>query len=97
MFSAALPPATVAGISAAVDVIRNDTEIRPRLAANAHYFRQKLQARGFDTGTSESHVVPVIVGSDRELLYRGTHALMMRGLFVAPVDYPAVPEDKVRP
>ncbi|MEZ4461432.1 MAG: aminotransferase class I/II-fold pyridoxal phosphate-dependent enzyme [bacterium] len=96
VFSAALPPATVAGISAAVDVIRNDSEIRPRLAANADYFRQSLQARGFDTGTSESHVVPVIVGSDRELLYRGTHALMMRGLFVAPVDYPAVPEDKVR-
>ncbi len=96
VFSAALPPAIAAGIERAVEISTNDESLRERLSMNAAKFRGELQRRGFDTGASETHVVPVIVGSDRELLYRGTKMLMERGLFVAPVDYPAVAEDAVR-
>lgn len=96
VFSAALPPATVAGITAAVRIARAADDLRQRLDDNARYFRNGLQAAGLDTGASETYVVPVIVGSDRELLYRGVQKLQERGLFVAPVDYPAVAQDKVR-
>jgi glycine C-acetyltransferase len=51
---------------------------------------------GMDIGNSTSHIVPVIVGEDRRLLYQGVRELMLRGVFVAPVDYPAVPWDRVR-
>jgi 7-keto-8-aminopelargonate synthetase-like enzyme len=96
VFSAALPPAVVAGITAAVRAVSGDDALRRRLADNAHYFRAGVQAMGLDTGASESHIVPVIVGEDRRLLYQGVRELMMRGVFVAPVDFPAVPRDKVR-
>lgn len=96
VFSAALPPATAAGIRRAVEIASADGAVRGRLRQNAEWFRGELNARGFDTGDSTTHVVPVIVGEDRELLYRGTHALMERGLFVAPVDYPAVAQDRIR-
>lgn len=96
VFSAAMPPATAAGILAAVKFARPADSLREKLSHNAAYFRDALRARNFDIGESATYVVPVIVGSDRELLYRGTNDLMMSGLFVAPVDYPAVAEDRIR-
>ncbi len=96
VFSAALPPATVAGIRRGVEIVRSKPGFRRRLEENAKWFRETLQSRGFDTGASTTHVVPVILGADRELLYRGTHALMEAGVFVAPVDFPAVAEDQLR-
>jgi glycine C-acetyltransferase len=96
VFSAALPPATVAGIIAAVRAIAPDVGLRRRLAENAEYFRARLLDLGLDTGASESHIVPVIVGDDRRALYGGARELMLRGVFVAPVDFPAVPMDRLR-
>lgn len=96
VFSAALPPAVVAGITAAVRTVSRDDALRRRLAENARFFRERLQSMGLDTGASESHVVPVIVGEDRKLLYQGVRELMLRGVFVCPVDFPAVPRDRVR-
>jgi glycine C-acetyltransferase len=96
VFSAALPPATVAGITAAVRQVVEDDAVRDRLAGNARYFRERLAGLGFDTGASDSHIVPVILGQERRLLYEGVRELMMRGVFVAPVDYPAVAMDRIR-
>jgi 7-keto-8-aminopelargonate synthetase-like enzyme len=95
-FSAAMPPAWVAGIRAAVALSVAGQERRTRLAENARYWRSSLQAMGLNTGRSSTHVVPIIVGSDRELLYSATLKMLERGLYLIPIDYPAVPEDAVR-
>ncbi|MEZ5293543.1 MAG: pyridoxal phosphate-dependent aminotransferase family protein [Vicinamibacterales bacterium] len=94
-FTCALPPAVVAGLVAALDVMDAEPERRQALWDNAAYFRGALQAMGVDTGTSTSYVVPMVVG-DRPLLYELGHALRDRGLFVTPVDYPTVPLDQAR-
>lgn len=94
-FTCALPPAVVAGLIAALDVMEAEPDHRQRLWDNAAYFRGALQAMGIDTGTSTSYIVPIIVG-DRTLLYELGHALRERGLFVTPVDYPTVPLDQAR-
>jgi glycine C-acetyltransferase len=94
-FTCALPPAVVAGLVAALDVMEAEPDHRRRLWDNAAYFRGALQAMGIDTGTSTSYIVPIIVG-DRTLLYELGHALRERGLFVTPVDYPTVPLDQAR-
>ena len=95
-FSCALPPSTVAGLSAALDVIKEESWRRQRLWDNASYFRSQLQALGINTGESNSYVVPIVIGDDRNLLFELGHALRNRGLFLAPVDYPTVPIDQVR-
>jgi glycine C-acetyltransferase len=95
-FSCALPPAIVAAILAALDVATRDGELRTRLHENPSYFRSGLHALGLDTGNSTTHVVPIIIGVDRRLLYELGLALRARGLFLAVADYPSVPEDKVR-
>ncbi|HMG06698.1 MAG TPA: aminotransferase class I/II-fold pyridoxal phosphate-dependent enzyme, partial [Chthoniobacterales bacterium] len=49
---------------------------------------------GIDTGNSTTYIMPLVIG-DRERMYRLGHELRGRGLWVAPVDYPAVPQDKI--
>lgn len=95
-FSCALPPALVAGLREALAVARREPELRGRARENADYFRTQLRALGIDTGVSTTQVVPIMIGSDRALLYELGLELRRRGLFLAPVDYPSAPEDEVR-
>jgi glycine C-acetyltransferase len=95
-FSCALPPVVVAAALASLEIATRDATARETLADNARYFREELVGLGLDIGESTTQVVPIIVGADRELLYRLGLKLRDRGLFLAVVDYPSVPEDRVR-
>jgi glycine C-acetyltransferase len=95
-FSAALPPSIVAGALAGLDVVARDPSIRTRLWDNADYFRKKVQELGVSIGESTTYVVPLMVGSNRRKLYELCREMRQKGLFLAPVDYPSVPEDTLR-
>ena len=71
-----------------------EPELRTKLWENADYFHAQLRNIGIDTGTSTTYIMPLVIG-DRERMYRLGHELRRRGLWVAPVDYPAVPQDKI--
>jgi 7-keto-8-aminopelargonate synthetase-like enzyme len=86
----------VAGLIAVLDVATNDDMHRRRLADNAEYFRTGLHRIGLDIGESHSHVVPIMLGNQRELLYLGGLEMRRRGLFLAGIDFPAVPENRLR-
>jgi glycine C-acetyltransferase len=94
VYSCALPPVVVAGISKALDLGISQPELRRRLWENAEYFRNQLQGLGIDIGNSNTYVMPIVIG-DRERMYRLGHELRARGLWVAPVDYPAVPNNRI--
>ena len=74
----------------------SDNSLREKLWENTDYFRKQLHALGVNTGESTSQVIPIIVGSDRLALYDLGHEMFEKGLFLAPVDYPSVPEDGLR-
>ncbi len=95
-FSCALPPSVAAATLAALDVATRDDSLRRRLSENAAYFRKQLHVMRLSTGESTTHVVPIVLGPHRQLLYMLGHAMLARGLFLAPVDFPSVPEDQVR-
>jgi glycine C-acetyltransferase len=95
-FSCTLPPATLAGLIAALEVATRDDTLRRQLADNARYFRTELQGMGLETGASNTHVVPIHLGNNRPLLYFGGMEMRRRGLFLACVDFPAVPENRLR-
>jgi 7-keto-8-aminopelargonate synthetase-like enzyme len=95
-FSAALPAATIGALLAVLRINAEQPELRTRLWENATYFRAEVNKLGISTGLSTTYVVPLIVGSDRRLLYELSNELRDRGLFLAPVDYPSVPQDAVR-
>ncbi len=63
--STALPPAIAVGAIAALAVLDNEPERVERLWSNAGYLRTRLRALGFDTGASETPIVPIRVGDAR--------------------------------
>jgi 8-amino-7-oxononanoate synthase len=93
-YSCALPPVVVGAVLKALEIGRREPQRRARLWENASYFRSQLNGLGIDTGDSATYIMPLVVG-DRDRMCRLGHELRRRGLWVAPVDYPAVPEDRI--
>ena len=94
VYSCALPPVVIAAILKALKLGTSQPELRAQLWENADYFHAQLQGLGLDTGASTTYVMPIVIG-DRERMYRLGHELRRRGLWVAPVDYPAVPQNRI--
>ncbi len=80
IFSASMAPATVAAVLAALDIIEQEPERREQLWRNAAHLRNGLQELGFNTGRSETPIIPVILGED-VLTFRFWRALFDRGIF----------------
>ncbi len=89
MFSASLPPPLVASVSAALDIIEEQPELRERLWRNTHKMLRGYKALGFDTGNSETPIIPILIGDDT-LTFMTWKALFEAGVFVNPVISPAV-------
>ena len=94
VYSCALPPVVIAALLKALELGTSQPELRAQLWENADYFHAQLQNLGLDTGASTTYVMPIVIG-DRDRMYRLGHELRRRGLWVAPVDYPAVPQDRI--
>jgi len=94
VYSCALPPVVIAAILKALELGTSQPELRVQLWKNADYFHAQLQSLGLDTGASTTYVMPIVIG-DRGRMYRLGHELRRRGLWVAPVDYPAVPQNRI--
>ena len=93
MFSAAPPPASVASVIKALEIIEREPERRARLWENTDYMKHEFTAMGFDTGESASPIIPLVVGDDMAA-FRMTMRLQEEGVFVNPVVSPAVPEGR---
>ena len=90
IFSASLAPALVAAASTALDIIQEEPELRERLWHNTHKMLKGFQELGFDTGTSETPIIPIIIG-DQTKTFQMCGLLQEYGVFVNPVISPAVP------
>lgn len=90
IFSASMPPASAAGVLAALEVLEAEPELRERLWSNSERLRDGLEATGLGVRASETPIVPVEVGGI-ERTARFWRALYDRGVFVHPVIPPAVP------
>jgi 8-amino-7-oxononanoate synthase len=90
IFSASLPPSLVASVSTAIDIIEEVPQLRTQLWKNTHKMLQGYRALGFDTGTSETPIVPIIIG-DNMKVYSMCKLLSENGVFVNAVVSPAVP------
>lgn len=94
MFSAALPPASLAAVLAGIDIIENEPWLRDRLLENARYGIEKLRPFGFST---EPGAAIVALQAPEWLdMRRANYYIHERGIFLNAIEYPAVPEDKQR-
>ena len=93
MFSASLPPCLVASVSTALDIIEEQPELRSRLWSNTHKMMKGYKKLGFDTGMSETPIIPVMI-KDTMKTYEMCRLLFENGIFVNAVISPAVPEGR---
>ena len=95
IFTAAMPPSSVAGVLAALEVMQDEPERRERLWANTNKVAECLRGMGFDTGASRTPVIPVLIG-DIEKTLHAWRVLFDEGVFSHPIVPPAVPHNACR-
>ncbi len=91
LFSTALPPADVAAITAAVQMIIDSTELHDKLWDNGDYLKAGLQKLGFNIGHSETPITPCIIG-DETLTQQFSKRLIEEGVYAKSIVFPTVPK-----
>ncbi|MDG1105350.1 MAG: pyridoxal phosphate-dependent aminotransferase family protein [Cyclobacteriaceae bacterium] len=89
IFSASPMPAAVAAALASIDIIESDDSLRLQLLHNTQYAIAAFKSLGFNTGKTETPIIPLYIGDDKKT-YELTNLLLSRGVFVNPVVAPAV-------
>jgi 8-amino-7-oxononanoate synthase len=90
IFSAALPPACVASISKAIDIIESEPQRIKQLWDNSKYLLKRLKEVGCNIGPTQTPIIPVLIG-DNEKTFMLWRMLFDNGVFSNPVISPAVP------
>jgi 8-amino-7-oxononanoate synthase len=90
IYTTALPAAACEAARAVLKIVRAEPERRRRVLALAERLRGALQEKGFDSGRSETQIVPVLVGAPERALALAA-ALLERGIFCPAIRPPTVP------
>ncbi len=93
IFSASMPPANIAAVMASLEIIKQEPERVHRLQAIAKKMLSGFKAMGFEIGTAETPIVPLLIG-DFEKTFLFWKAMFERGVYVNPVVTPAVPPNR---
>ncbi|MGD2200307.1 MAG: aminotransferase class I/II-fold pyridoxal phosphate-dependent enzyme [Candidatus Bathyarchaeota archaeon] len=95
LLSSSLPPAVVAATTAAIDVLEKEPHHVETLWRNTRYFKGAVEDLGFDTGKSQTPIIPVIVGESSKAK-KLSEELYKKGIFVVPIVFPMVARDLAR-
>jgi len=95
LFSSAVTAPDAAACLAAVDLLEESTELVDKLWDNAKYFKAEMKKLGFDTGVSETPIIPVMLG-EAPLAQQFSRELFENGVFAMAIGFPTVAKDKAR-
>ena len=95
IFSTGLPPPCAGAVLGALDVLEQNHQLGADLLRRAGVFRKRLQAAGFNIGSSVSQIVPVIIGDNQKTLALARR-LRSHGILAAAIRPPTVPADTAR-
>ena len=95
IFTASMPPSSVAGALAALDILIDEPERRVRLWEHTNRMAAGLRSLGFDIGATNTPVIPVVVGEPIRAMTMW-RLLFDDGVFTHPIVPPAVPEHSCR-
>ncbi len=89
IFSTAPPPPSIAGALAALELLQERPHRVERLNANARALRRALAREGFAVADGDMHIVPLVVGDERDTL-RLCQETIERGVFAQAIRPPTV-------
>jgi glycine C-acetyltransferase len=95
LLSGSHPPAVVAACTAAVEVLETEPRHVRDLWDRTRYFKKAMQQLGFDTGSSETPIIPIMVGESSKAKHL-SERLFEEGVFALPIVFPMVAKDKAR-
>ena len=95
LFSSAMTVPDVAACLEAVNILEESTDQVDRLWANAAFFKKGMKALGFDTGFTQTPIVPVMLG-EAPLAQQFSRRLFDEGVFAMAIGFPTVPQGKAR-
>ncbi|MFT5772023.1 MAG: glycine C-acetyltransferase [Algoriphagus sp.] len=95
LFSNTLAPSITGASIAVLDLLSQTTELRDRLESNTIYFREKMNAAGFDIKPGTHPIVPVML-YDAVLSQKMAEKLLEKGIYVIGFYYPVVPKGQAR-
>ena len=95
LFSNTLAPSIVTASLKALELIQSSSELRDRLHENTVYFREKIEATGFEIKPGTHPIVPVMLG-DARLAQETAARLIQKGVYVIGFFYPVVPQGEAR-
>ncbi|MDO8303541.1 MAG: 8-amino-7-oxononanoate synthase [Sedimentisphaerales bacterium] len=90
IYTTAPTPVNCAAILAAIEILKTEPQRKIKLAENAAYLRDRLKKLGLNTGDSTSHIIPIIIGSEKDTLAISKN-LFEKDFFVAAIRPPTVP------
>ena len=95
LFSSAMTVPDVAACLEAVNILEESTAQVDRLWANAAFFKNEMKTLGFDTGHTQTPIVPVMLG-EAPLAQQFSRRLFDEGIFAMAIGFPTVPQGKAR-
>jgi 8-amino-7-oxononanoate synthase len=91
IFSASMPPANVATVLKALEILKEEPWRIKRLEEISLYMRTELKNLGFNVWSSQSPIIPVVIG-DMMQCFRFWKDLFEEGVYANAVIPPAVPQ-----
>lgn len=95
VYSTALPPSVLGAIDAALDIIPGMSAERVELQEKSDFLRQSLKKIGFDTGSSSTQIIPVILGDEATTL-KASRWLEANNVLAIAIRAPTVAPDQSR-
>ena len=95
LFSSAMTVPDAAACLAGLDLLEESTELVEKLWANTAYFKGEMNNLGFDTGRTETPIIPVMLG-EAPLAQEFSQALFEAGVFGMAIGFPTVPRGRAR-
>lgn len=95
IYSTSLPPNVIGAIDAGLDLIPEMNTEREALTQSIRYLKNSAQDLGFDTAGSDSQIIPVIIGSEKDAI-EISNLLKDSGLWVSAIRPPTVEKDASR-
>ena len=95
LLSGAVPPGVAAACVAAIDVLETEPQHVQKVWKNRDHLLDALNDAGFDTGNSETPIIPVMCGRSKTSKDLADY-LWKKSIFVLPIFYPMVARDKAR-
>ncbi len=95
LLSGSAPPATVGACIASLNLLEEDGSLVEKLWENTNYFKQKINSLGFDTGNTQTPIIPIMIG-DSAKAKQFSKLLFEKGIFALPIVFPMVAQGKAR-